>query len=113
MTRAARRPAGPRTEWYGGQSTYFATITLASKPRESGLDQSWILRTLAESFPSCFKTESIPDATRSYPAGALDLALDAVASQQGENDHRRRPLFDDATRREAAVYEQKSLRHSI
>jgi hypothetical protein len=42
----------------------------------------------------------------------LDHALDAVVRQQGENDNRRRPLFDDATRRQAAVYEEKSLDHS-
>jgi hypothetical protein len=44
---------------------------------------------------------------------ALDHALDAEMRKQGENDRRRRPLFDDATRRQAAVYEQQSLHHSI
>jgi hypothetical protein len=44
---------------------------------------------------------------------ALDEALEAEVRQQGEYDIRRRPLFEDATRRQAAVYEEKSFHDSM
>jgi HAMP domain-containing protein len=43
----------------------------------------------------------------------FDRALDAEATQQGENDSRRRRLLGDEKRRQAAVYEEKSLHHTI
>jgi HAMP domain-containing protein len=44
---------------------------------------------------------------------ALDHALDAVATQQGENDNQRRRLLGDEKRRQAAVYEEKSLHDTV
>ena len=44
---------------------------------------------------------------------SLGRALETEAQKQAEYDSRRRPLFDDARRQQAAVYEEKSLHQSI
>ena len=44
---------------------------------------------------------------------ALEHAVDALMRQQGEIDVRRKLRFDDATRRQAAAYEEKSRHHSL
>ena len=43
----------------------------------------------------------------------LGRALEVEARRQADHDSHRRPVFDDARRREAAVYEEKSLNQSI
>ncbi len=54
--------------------------------------------------------EALIRQTLDRPSGS---DLEAAARKQAEHDSGRRPLFEDATRRLAAVYEEKSLHHSI
>ena len=71
------------------------------------------MRTLLRVFSIMFQDKSDVSMRRGHGSpSALDRAVDALVRQQGEFDIRRKLLFDDATRRQAAAYEEKSRHHS-